>query len=182
MTTNNSSGLVHIDRRTTMKWFMGAMAMGQLAACGDQAKGVTWQEMAVIQAKGVGTDIDFNNTAVPWPLTMTPAELVAVNALVDLILPGEGGEEGERGREGERGKNQGSRLPQPSPERRSTPPPLSTATVPTRWTRLRQRCNPATHRPPPCCRATARTARSVSRNASMRCSRRTNTRPISAAT
>ena len=90
MTTNNSSGLVHIDRRTTMKWFMGAMAMGQLAACGDQAKGVTWQEMAVIQAKGVGTDIDFNNTAVPWPLTMTPAELVAVNALVDLILPGEG--------------------------------------------------------------------------------------------
>lgn len=90
MTTNNSSGLVHVDRRTTMKWFMGAMAMGQLAACGDQAKGVTWQEMAVIQAKGVGTDIDFSNTATPWPLTMTEAELLATNALVDLILPGEG--------------------------------------------------------------------------------------------
>jgi hypothetical protein len=90
MTTNNSSGLVQIDRRTTMKWLMGAMAMGQLAACGDQAKGVTWQEMAAIQAKGVGTDVDFNNNATPWPLTMTEAELLATNALVDLILPGEG--------------------------------------------------------------------------------------------
>lgn len=90
MTNTNSSGLVQIDRRVTIKWLMGAMAMGQLAACGDQAKGVTWQEMAAIQAKGVGTDINFNNTAAPWPLTMTEAELVATAALVDLILPGEG--------------------------------------------------------------------------------------------
>ncbi len=90
MTNTSSSGLVEIDRRTTMKWLMGAMAMGQLAACGDGAKGVTWQEMAAIQAKGVGADIDFSAIAVPWPLTMTEAELVAANALVDLILPGEG--------------------------------------------------------------------------------------------
>jgi hypothetical protein len=90
MTAITGSGLVAIDRRVTLKWLMGALATGQLAACGDQAKGVTWQEMAAIQAKGVGGDPDFSNIVVPWPLTMTQEELVAVAALGDLILPAEG--------------------------------------------------------------------------------------------
>jgi hypothetical protein len=90
MTDTTSSALVAIDRRVTLKWLMGAMAMGQLAACGDQAKGVTWQEMAAIQAKGVGTDPDLINPSVPWPLTLTEAELLAVAAVADLILPAEG--------------------------------------------------------------------------------------------
>ena len=35
-----------VDRRTTLKWLMGTMAVGQLAACGDQAKGLSWPEVA----------------------------------------------------------------------------------------------------------------------------------------
>jgi hypothetical protein len=82
--------LIMIDRRVTLKWLMGAMAAGQLAACGDQAKGVTWAEMEAIKAKGYGTDPDLIDPSVPWPLTMTEAELVAATALADLILPAEG--------------------------------------------------------------------------------------------
>lgn len=81
---------IMIDRRVTLKWLMGAMAAGQLAACGDGAKGVTWAEMEAIKAKGYGTDPDFNNTTAPWPLTMTDAELVAASSLADVILPAEG--------------------------------------------------------------------------------------------
>jgi len=90
MTITKASDLVMIDRRVTLKWLMGAMAAGQLAACGDAAKGVTWAEMEAIKAKGYGTDPDFNNTAAPWPLTMTQAELVAASGLADIILPAEG--------------------------------------------------------------------------------------------
>ena len=90
MTNAKAANLVMIDRRVTLKWLMGAMAAGQLAACGDGAKGVTWAEMEAIKAKGYGTDPDFSNTTVPWPLTMTEAELVAASSLADLILPAEG--------------------------------------------------------------------------------------------
>jgi len=82
--------LIMIDRRVTLKWLMGVMAAGQLAACGDQAKGITWAEMEAIKAKGYGTDPDLIDPSVPWPLTMTEAELVAATALADLILPAEG--------------------------------------------------------------------------------------------
>ena len=85
-----TSSPIMIDRRVTLKWLMGAMAAGQLAACGDGAKGVTWAEMEAIKAKGYGTDPDFNTTTAPWPLTMTEAELVAASTLADIILPAEG--------------------------------------------------------------------------------------------
>ena len=39
MPNSKASDLVMIDRRVTLKWLMGAMAAGQLAACGDGAKG-----------------------------------------------------------------------------------------------------------------------------------------------
>lgn len=90
MTNSKVADLVMIDRRVTLKWLMGAMAAGQLAACGDQAKGVTWAEMEAIKAKGYGTDPDLSNPSVPWPLTMTQAELVAASSLADIILPAEG--------------------------------------------------------------------------------------------
>ncbi len=90
MTNAKASNFVMIDRRVTLKWLMGAMAAGQLAACGDGAKGVTWAEMEAIKAKGYGTDPDFNTTTIPWPLTMTQAELVAASSLADIILPAEG--------------------------------------------------------------------------------------------
>jgi hypothetical protein len=82
--------LVTIDRRVTLKWLMGAMAVGQLAACGDGAKGLSWPELEAIKATGVGKDPDLNNPTVPWPLTMTAAELAITAELVDLILPAEG--------------------------------------------------------------------------------------------
>ena len=46
--------IVMIDRRVTLKWLGGAMVAGQLAACGDQAKGITWPEAAAIKAAGYG--------------------------------------------------------------------------------------------------------------------------------
>ena len=82
--------LIAVDRRVTLKWLMGAMAAGQLAACGDGAKGLSWPELEAIKAAGVGKDPDFSNLAVPWPLTMTAAQLEMTAELVDLILPGEG--------------------------------------------------------------------------------------------
>lgn len=90
MSDMKTSSLVMIDRRVTLKWFAGAMAVGQLAACGDQAKGISWAEVEAIKAEGYGKDPDLLNPSVPWPLTMTPAELVATAELADLILPGEG--------------------------------------------------------------------------------------------
>ena len=90
MTDMKSSALVMIDRRVTLKWLMGAMAVGQLAACGDEAKGISWAEVEAIKAKGYGKDPDLINPSAPWPLTMTQAELVATAELADLILPAEG--------------------------------------------------------------------------------------------
>jgi Gluconate 2-dehydrogenase subunit 3 len=90
MSDMKTSALVMIDRRVTLKWLAGAMAVGQLAACGDQAKGITWAEVEAIKAEGYGKDPDLINPSVPWPLTLTAAELVTVSELADLILPGEG--------------------------------------------------------------------------------------------
>ena len=83
--------LVTIDRRVTLKWLMGSLAVGQLAACGDGAKGLSWPELEAIQAGGIGVDPDLVNPAVPWPLTMTQAQLEMTAELVDLILPCEDG-------------------------------------------------------------------------------------------
>lgn len=90
MTNTKTSSIVMIDRRVTLKWLAGAMAAGQLAACGDGAKGISWAEVEAIKAKGLGKDIDFANISVPWPLTMTAAELAITAELADLILPAEG--------------------------------------------------------------------------------------------
>jgi hypothetical protein len=85
-----TNALVTIDRRVTLKWLMGALAVGQLAACGDGAKGLTWPELEAINAAGVGKDPDLQNPSVPWPLTMTAAQLETTAQLTDLILPAEG--------------------------------------------------------------------------------------------
>jgi hypothetical protein len=82
--------LVAVDRRITLKWLAGALAVGQLAACGEGAKGLTWPEVAAINAKGYGGDPDLNSPKVPWPMTLTRAELVTTAAMADLILPAEG--------------------------------------------------------------------------------------------
>lgn len=88
--TDPKGDTVIVDRRITLKWLAGAMAAGQLAACGDGAKGISWPEVEAIKAKGYGTDPDLINPAVPWPLTLTAVELEIATDLADLILPPEG--------------------------------------------------------------------------------------------
>lgn len=91
MTDIRNTHLVAIDRRTTLRWLVAATAAGQLAACGEDFKGVrAWPELPPIKAPGIGRDPNLNEPVVPWPLTMTKAELAAAAALADLILPAEG--------------------------------------------------------------------------------------------
>jgi hypothetical protein len=82
--------VLRVSRRTTLRWFAGAMATGQLAACGVKADGVSWMEVAAVQAPGYGTDPDLMEPTVPWPLTLSRAQREAVAVLADLILPPEG--------------------------------------------------------------------------------------------
>jgi hypothetical protein len=79
--------IVTVDRRVTLQWLVGAMAASQLAACGDKVGDTSWPEVAMVKAKGIGTDPDLLDPVVPWPLTLSRAELRTVAALSDLILP-----------------------------------------------------------------------------------------------
>jgi hypothetical protein len=71
MTNTTSPVIIAIDRRVTLKWLMGALAVGQLAACGDGAKGLSWPELEAINAAGIGKDPNLTDPVVPWPLTLT---------------------------------------------------------------------------------------------------------------
>lgn len=82
--------LVSVDRRVTLKWLAGALAVGQLAACGDGAKGVSWPEVAAVKAKGYGSDPDLDHPVVPWPMSLSKTQLMTAAAVADLILPAEG--------------------------------------------------------------------------------------------
>ena len=79
--------LVSVDRRTTLRWFTAMLASGPLAACGD---GLNWPAPRPITGPGYGTDPDLLDPVVPWPLTLSQAELETAAALADLILPAEG--------------------------------------------------------------------------------------------
>jgi hypothetical protein len=90
MSENSLPTLVDVDRRITLKWLVGALAVGQLAACGDGAKGTSWPEVAAIKAKGYGKDPDFSKAVAPWPMTLSRAQLLTVATVADLILPAQG--------------------------------------------------------------------------------------------
>jgi hypothetical protein len=90
MSENAIPPIVSVDRRVTLKWLAGAMAVGQLAACGDGAKGLSWPEVAAVKAKGYGKDPDFDAKGAPWPMTLSRAQLLTVATVADLILPPEG--------------------------------------------------------------------------------------------
>jgi hypothetical protein len=80
-----------VDRRTTLLWLATAMAAAApLAACGESPTPFTWAVPTPIAGKGYGKDPELMDPAVPWPLTMTKAELAACTALCDLILPADG--------------------------------------------------------------------------------------------
>ena len=83
-----------VDRRTTLKWLAATMAAAQAGACsrrgkelGDEIPPVEAQPAVPAAAAGYGADPDLSAPAVPWPRTMTAAQLDTAAALSDLILP-----------------------------------------------------------------------------------------------
>ncbi len=89
MSDTRSPVLVAVDRRTTLRWIAAAVASGQLAACGEKFGNEDWLAPPPLTGKGYGKDPDLWEPVVPWPLTLTRAELAATAALADLILPAE---------------------------------------------------------------------------------------------
>lgn len=85
---------VRVDRRTTMKWLAATMAAGYAGCSRDEkrlgpeiprpdARAVP----AGTAAAGYGKDPDLMHPTVPWPRTLTEAELETTTALCDMILP-----------------------------------------------------------------------------------------------
>lgn len=96
MTDERDEGL-RVDRRTTIKWLAATMAAGY-AGCtaddkrlGDEIPATRETAFLGTAARpgtaGYGTDPDLVNPVVPWPRTMTEAQLRTTAALSDLILP-----------------------------------------------------------------------------------------------
>ena len=93
---NDNDNPMRVDRRTTLKWLAAAMAAAH-AGCtskekylGDEIPPAPGQLLGTAAAPakaGYGTDIDRMNPTVPWPRTMTEAQLRTASALCDLILP-----------------------------------------------------------------------------------------------
>jgi hypothetical protein len=88
---------VRIDRRTTIKWLAATMAAGY-AGCsrddrrvGEEIPPAPLADQAGAAATpgevGYGTDPDLTDPTVPWPRTMTEAELRISTALCDMIIP-----------------------------------------------------------------------------------------------
>lgn len=85
------SGGLAVDRRTTLAWLAAALAVPE-GARGTGLEGTSWPvvQLTPVTAPGYGVDPDLFNPSVPWPLTLTRAELKAATALCDMILPADG--------------------------------------------------------------------------------------------
>jgi hypothetical protein len=83
-----------VDRRVTLKWLFGAIAASGVPLHGAYAAAAAapWPEgkAAKVDAPGYGTDPKLLEPVVPWPKTLTPAQLRIAAALCDTILPAEG--------------------------------------------------------------------------------------------
>jgi Gluconate 2-dehydrogenase subunit 3 len=88
---------LRVDRRTTIKWLAASMAAAQ-AGCGREEKHLGAEippagtgELLGIAATpgdaGYGVDPDLMSPVVPWPRTMTEAQLAVAATLCDMILP-----------------------------------------------------------------------------------------------
>lgn len=97
MTTDRYKGF-RVDRRTTIKWLAATMAAAHTACSsdekflGDEIPGRDNRLLGTAAApSGVpyGTDPDLIEPIVPWPRTMTDAQLGVAAALCDAILPGD---------------------------------------------------------------------------------------------
>lgn len=71
-----------------MRWLAASLAAAApLAACGESPASLVWPELKPIGGAGYGKDPSLLDPSVPWPLTLTRAELAACGAVADLILP-----------------------------------------------------------------------------------------------
>lgn len=97
----NSPNLKHlrVDRRTTIKWLAATMLSAN-AGCSSNARfvgeeippaagtdGALLGVARVPGGTGYGTDPKLMNPVIPWPRTMTSAQLETTSALCDWILP-----------------------------------------------------------------------------------------------
>jgi hypothetical protein len=89
---------IRVDRRTTIKWLAATMAASYAGCSGDEkylgeeipggrSPGALLGKAAIPATAGYGIDPDLVNPSVPWPLTMTDAQLDTASALCDVILP-----------------------------------------------------------------------------------------------
>lgn len=90
-----SATRITVDRRVTLKWMFGAMAASGMSLKGAYAAApapAAWPQSVPppVTAPGYGTDPALLEPAVPWPRTLTEAQLQTVAALSDTILPAEG--------------------------------------------------------------------------------------------
>lgn len=86
---------LNIDRRVTLQWMLTAMAVGAApvqTAYAAQAPTSPWPTAPVdpVKGKGYGTDPNLLEPVVPWPKTLTAAQLATAAAVCDTILPPEG--------------------------------------------------------------------------------------------
>ena len=94
--TTQGFNRIRVDRRTTLKWLAAAMAAAH-AGCssddrfvGDEIPKRDGNLLGTAKAVGearYGTDPDLINPVVPWPRTMSEAQLESTAALADMILP-----------------------------------------------------------------------------------------------
>lgn len=75
--------LCTIDRRTTLKW-LGATILAAHAQLASPATKLA------SKASGYGTDPNLVNPSVPWPRTLSRAQLLVIATLCDLLLPDDG--------------------------------------------------------------------------------------------
>ena len=87
---------LRVDRRTTIKWLAATMVATNSACSsnsrflGEEIPPAGNASLGVARAPasaGYGTDPDLLNPVVPWPRTMTAAQLETTAALCDIILP-----------------------------------------------------------------------------------------------
>ena len=84
---------ITVDRRVTLKWMFGAMAASGVPVSGAYAaQAPAWPQTssAPVSAPGYGTDPTLMEPVIPWPKTLTEAQLNTTAALSDTILPAEG--------------------------------------------------------------------------------------------
>ena len=85
---------LNIDRRVTLQWMLTAMAVGAAPVQSAYAAAPVspWPTATPdpVKGPGYGTDPNLLEPVVPWPKTLSAAQLETAAAVCDTILPPEG--------------------------------------------------------------------------------------------